>query len=56
MSDELQDEILETPAVTLVPAVDGIVGVQFRIPVSTLVGCLLVMLRTGGSGRMLRRL
>ena len=63
VSEELRDEILETPSVTLGPkypfdedAVDGIVGVQSRVPASTLVGCLLELLRTGGSQSLLRRL
>ena len=63
ISEELRDEILKTPSVTLGPkypfdedAVDGTVGVQSPLPARTLVGCLLELLRTGGSHSLLRRL
>ena len=63
ISAELREEIEKTPPVTLgkmnpflEDEVDALVGVPSNVPPSTLVGCLLELLRSGGSQVFLRRL
>ena len=62
-SAELREEIEKTPPVTLgkmnrflEDELDALVGVPSNGPPSTLVGCLLELLRSGGSQVFLRRL
>ena len=63
ISAELRAEIEKTPPVTLgkmnkflEDEVDALVGVPSNVPPTTLVGCLLELLRSGGSQAFLRRL
>ena len=63
ISAELREEIEKTPPITLgkmnkflEDEVDAFVGVPFNVPSTTLVGCLLELLSSGGSQVFLRRL
>ena len=63
VSAELRAEIEKTPPVVLgrmnkflEDEVDALVGVPSNVPPTTLVGCLLELLRSGGSQAFLRRL
>ena len=63
MREDERVEIALTPPIVLGPKysfveddVDELVGVPSNVPLSTLIGCLLELLRSGGNHGFLRRL